>query len=234
VEVIVMRIALSVLLAVTVLATSNPAARGRLLGPFAFGMSVDDARRASGCKLRSVGRADDETLSCSRYKLGDSSVELVLRFTNGQLSSMAFRHRGISERKMRKELERLLPLLVAEAGALRSPELGMTPVSPDTVLAYLKKGRTYTSTASLGAIPDNPPDTIDLRASFMTSRGTAPTDSFWAYSGIEGGSAPVAGSGFEVVSHTIVITLRPAGPSTEHQAHSSGARSWTAIASPRA
>ena len=211
-----MRIALSALLAVTVLATSNPAARGRLLGPFGFGMSVDDARRAAECKLRSMGRAADETLACSRYKLGDSSVELLLRFTNGQLSAITFRHSGMSEGKMRKELERILRLLVAEAGALRSPELGMVAVSPDTVLEYLKKRRTYAPTASLGAIPDNPSDTIDLRAWFTTSRGAAPTDNFWAYSGIEGGAAPVAGSAMDMVFHTIVITLRPARPSTEH------------------
>ena len=203
---------LSTIVALTVLVTAGPAARGGLMGPFGFGMSVDDARRVAGCKLRTAGPAGNETLACSRYKLGESRVELLLRFTNGQLASIAFRHSGMSEGKMGKELERVLARLVADAGALRSPELGLAPVSADTVLGYLKKGRTYSSTAALSAIPDNPPDTVDLRASFMTSRGTAPSDGFWAYSGIDGGSAPVAGSGFEVVFHTILITLRPSRP----------------------
>ena len=207
---------LSTIVAITFLAASSPGARGGLLGPFAFGMSVDDARRVAGCKLRTSGPAANETLDCSRYKLGESKVELVLRFTSGQLSSVAFLHRGVSEGKMRKELKHVLALMVAEAGALHSPELGSAPVSADTVLGYLKKKRTYSPTAALSAIPDNPPDAIDLRASFTTSRESAPTNGFWAYSGIDGGTPPVAGSALDVVFHTIIITLRPARSGTGH------------------
>ena len=188
------------------------------LRAFHPGMTADEARVAAGCRLkRPPGRHRADELTCSRYEFGGVRVKLSLRFRNGLLSEVSLYRGGLSEKRMRRDTESVLQALSREFGTLSSPELGGRGVDADAVFTYLKGQRTYAATSNLTAKPAIAPGGIDVTARVSSARSAAPTvpigGLMTTYDYLPGAAPSAGGSPFDLVHHSIEITVRaPAVP----------------------
>jgi hypothetical protein len=178
------------------------------LGPFHLGMSRAEAQRASACRLRRpAGRSAVSDLSCDDFKLLQSKMELRLSFRDDRLAFIGLSRTGYSELRARQEIEVVLRALASEFGTLNSPQLSAQAVTPEAAFEHLKRNLTYASTASLAVQPVTEVDGITVREWFRLSRGVVPRSEI-SDSWYEGAHATVSGSPFDLVTHTVSVTIR--------------------------
>lgn len=178
------------------------------LGPFRLGMTRDEAQRAAPCHLRRPrGRSAVSDLSCSDFKLLTSKMELRLSFQDDRLAMIGLSRTGYSESRAREGIDVVLRSLAGEFGELASPQMAAQTVNTEAAVANLKRNLTFASTARLTVAPVNAIRGLHVSAWFSLSRGSAPRGSMsddW----YEGKPGTVAGSPFDLVTHTVSVIIR--------------------------
>jgi hypothetical protein len=198
---------------VTLLMAASP---DTALGPFRLGMSPDQARAVAGCRLKQpVGKYRAADLACSGYDFAGVKMTLTLSFANGALSRISLDRSGYSETRAYWDVDAVLRALSQDFGPLSSPELAGASVSAGAVVEYLKQKRTYATRSNLAVHTAREFPDAEIVAFVTSDRGRVPTDGFWDGHSFGGAAAPVTGSPFDLVSHSIVITVR-ARSRTEH------------------
>jgi hypothetical protein len=178
------------------------------LGPFHLGMTRAEALRAAPCRLRRpAGRDAVSDLSCGNFRLLKSKMELRLSFRDDRLSSIGLSRTGYSELQARQEIDVVLRALASEFGMLDSPQLPAQAVTPEAAFGNLKRNLTDASTASLSVKPVTEVDGFIVRAMFKLSRGAVPRSDI-SDSWYEGAHASFSGSPFDLVTHTVSVTIR--------------------------
>jgi hypothetical protein len=178
------------------------------LGSLQLGMTRDEVLRATPCRLRRPpGRFSGNDLSCSNFKLVTEKMELRLSFKDDRLAVIGLSRTGYSEQRARQEIDVVLSALAGEFGQLRSPQMIAQTVTPDAAFANLKRNLTYSSTATVSVTPVQEVRGLYVNARFSLSRGAAPRSEM-SDAGYEGARPPVGGSPFDLVTHTVVVTIR--------------------------
>jgi hypothetical protein len=178
------------------------------LGPFRLGMTRDEAQRIAPCHLRRPpGRYAINDLSCSNFKLLTSKMALRLTFRDDKLGMIGLSRTGYSELRARQEIDVVLRSLAGDFGELVSPQMAAQTITAEAAFANLKRNLTYASTARLTVTPVKEVPGLHISAWFTLSRGSAPrggmSDDWY-----EGKPPTVSGSQFDVVTHSVSVTIR--------------------------